>query len=311
MRRLATLLALIGTLASCGDTSESSMAVTPSGAMTVSLTARPVLRSGKDNALPVMAQQVKVTRRSVLRDSPSSLLTTLRGNSTILSAGVRGAHPAITPGKRMALSVANLSEADIPNLAQLITTELPPTVPTTTLRGDAARGEDYYINICSACHGGNAQGNDALSAPALAGVNDWYLKSSYESYVDGLRGTHPDDFYGAQMARLAPALANSDDINDVIAFIATLPPQRTPSYLIVMCMIMRPDIHLRQTTISLAYALLHLIIGTRATSSHSPPLRPLLPVTPVRVKPTDLSAEQLTNDTKGAENAQQWGCADC
>ena len=58
-------------------------------------------------------------------------------------------------------------------------------------------------------------------------MNDWYLKSSYESYLDGLRGTHPDDFYGAQMARLAPALANSDDISDVIAFIATLPPQRT------------------------------------------------------------------------------------
>ena len=75
----------------------------------------------------------------------------------------------------MALSVANLSEVDIPNLAQLITTELPPTAPTATLRGDAARGEDYYINICSACHGGNAQGNDALGAPALAGVNDWYL----------------------------------------------------------------------------------------------------------------------------------------
>ena len=141
---------------------------------------------------------------------------------------MRGAHPDDNAGKRMALSVANLSEADIPNLAQLITTELPRALSTATLRGDAARGEDYYINICSACHGGNAQGNDALGAPALAGVNDWYLKSSYESYLDGLRGTHPDDFYGAQMARLAPALANSDDINDVIAFIATLPPQRSP-----------------------------------------------------------------------------------
>jgi hypothetical protein len=30
------------------------------------------------------------------------------------------------------------------------------------------------------------------------------------------------------MARLAPVLANSDDINDVIAHIATLPPQRLP-----------------------------------------------------------------------------------
>jgi cytochrome c553 len=77
-----------------------------------------------------------------------------------------------------------------------------------TLKGDASRGEDYYVNICSACHGGNALGNDACWArPALAGVNDWYLKSSYQGYLDGSRGQHPDDTYGAQMARLAPALA--------------------------------------------------------------------------------------------------------
>ena len=128
----------------------------------------------------------------------------------------------------MALSVANLAEVDIAGLAVLITTQLPPAQPLSTLNGNAARGKDYYTNICSACHGGNAQGNDALGAPALAGMNDWYLKSSYESYLEGHRGAHPDDFYGAQMARLAPVLANGDDINDVIAHIATLPPQRLP-----------------------------------------------------------------------------------
>lgn len=143
-------------------------------------------------------------------------------------SGVRGAHPDDDAGKRMTLSVANLSETDIPGLAALITTELPPAQPTATLKGDAARGEDYYVNICSACHSGNGQGNDALGAPALAGLNDWYLKSSYQSYIEGLRGSHPNDFYGAQMARLAPALAKGDDIDDVIAFIATLPPRRSP-----------------------------------------------------------------------------------
>ena len=143
-------------------------------------------------------------------------------------SGIRGAHPDDDAGKRMALSVANLAEADIAELAVLITTQLPPAKPLRTLNGNAVRGKDYYTNICSACHGGNAQGNDALGAPALAGMNDWYLKSSYESYLEGHRGAHPDDFYGAQMARLAPALANSDDITDVIAHIATLPPQRLP-----------------------------------------------------------------------------------
>ena len=143
-------------------------------------------------------------------------------------SGVRGAHPDDDAGKRMALSVANLSESDIADLATLITTELPPAQPAKTISGDAARGEDYYVNICSACHSGNGHGNDSLGAPALAGVNDWYLKSSYQSYLEGVRGAHPDDSYGAQMARLAPALAKGDDIDDVIAFITTLPPRRAP-----------------------------------------------------------------------------------
>ena len=141
-------------------------------------------------------------------------------------SGVRGANPDDDAGKRMALSVANLDEADIPGLAGLITTELPPAQPAATISGDASRGEDYYLNICSACHGGNGQGNDALGAPALAGLNDWYLMSSYQSYLDGIRGIHPDDLYGAQMVRLAPALGRGDDIADVIAFIANLPPRR-------------------------------------------------------------------------------------
>jgi cytochrome c oxidase subunit 2 len=69
-------------------------------------------------------------------------------------------------------------------------------------------------------------GNDLLGAPALTGVSDWYLLSAYQGFLDGLRGQHPDDTYGAQMARLAPALPDRDDLLDVIAFINTLPPQR-------------------------------------------------------------------------------------
>ena len=143
-------------------------------------------------------------------------------------SGVRGTQPDDGAGKRMALSVANLDEADIPGLSTLITTELPPAQPAATISGDASRGEDYYVNICSACHSGNGQGNDALGAPALSGLDDWYLQSSYQSYLNGTRGNHPDDFYGAQMVRLAPALTKGDDIDDVIAFIASLPPRRAP-----------------------------------------------------------------------------------
>ena len=228
MLRSATLVALLGCLISCGDASQNASSQTASGPMTVSLSGSPSASvwQGQCNACHGAAGEGN-------RALGAPALTQLSADYIARQldhfvSGVRGAHPGDDAGRRMALSVANLSEADIKGLADLITTDLPPSQPAATMSGDASRGEDYYVNICSACHGGNALGNDALGAPALAGVNDWYLKSSYQSYLDGSRGSHPDDFHGAQMARLAPALARRDDIEDVIAFISTLPPQRSP-----------------------------------------------------------------------------------
>jgi len=226
MRRLAIPFALLGCLISCGGDSTDSSPT--SSAMTVSLSGSPSAEIWQGQCAACHGAAGEGNRAlgapALTQLSADYLARQLRH----FVGGVRGAHPDDDAGKRMALSVANLNKADIPGLAALITTELPPAQPVTTITGDAARGEDYYVNICSACHSGNGQGNDALGAPALAGVNDWYLKSSYQSYLDGLRGSHPNDFYGAQMARLAPALAKGDDIEDVIAFITTLPPRRAP-----------------------------------------------------------------------------------
>ena len=227
MRRLAILLPLLGFLISCGDDSADSSA-TAASAMTVSLSGSPSAQIWQGQCAACHGAAGEGNRAlgapALTQLSSDYIARQLRH----FINGVRGAHPDDDAGKRMALSVANLSESDIPDLAALITTELPPAQPAPATKGDATRGEDYYVNICSACHTGSALGNDALGAPALAGLNDWYLKSSYQSYLDGIRGTHPDDFYGAQMLRLAPALARGDDIDDVIAFITTLPPRRSP-----------------------------------------------------------------------------------
>ena len=226
MRRLAILFALLGCLLSCGGDSKDPSAT--SSAMTVSLSGSPSAKIWQGQCAACHGAAGGGNRAlgaPGLTQLSSDYLTRQLSH---FASGVRGAHPDDGAGKRMALSVANLNEVDIPGLTTLITTELPPAQPAATITGDAARGEDYYVNICSACHSGNGQGNDALGAPALAGLNDWYLQSSYQSYLDGTRGTHPDDFYGAQMARLAPALAKGGDIDDVIAFIASLPPRRSP-----------------------------------------------------------------------------------
>ena len=63
-----------------------------------------------------------------------------------------------------------------------------PTNPAPTLTGgDAANGQNAYM-ACGSCHGQNGEGNEALTAPPLAGQSDWYLARSLEKYKAGMRG---------------------------------------------------------------------------------------------------------------------------
>jgi len=134
--------------------------------------------------------------------------------------GLRGNHPEDTHGQIMAAASAKLSDDDITLLANYVG-ELPALPVSATLSGDLKLGKDYHLNLCAACHGSNGLGNEALSAPALAGVNDWYLVSQYEHFRAGRRGTHPDDPWGAQMHRLAPAIPE-DVVISIASYQATL-----------------------------------------------------------------------------------------
>ena len=135
--------------------------------------------------------------------------------------GVRGAHEDDTHGKLMAAASANLSDEDIGLLADYVA-DLPPLSIEATLAGDLKQGKDYHLNLCAACHGSNGLGNEALSAPAVAGVNDWYLVAQYEHFRAGRRGAHPDDQWGAQMHRLAPSIPE-DVVISIASYHATLP----------------------------------------------------------------------------------------
>ncbi|MEL0314004.1 MAG: c-type cytochrome [Halieaceae bacterium] len=135
--------------------------------------------------------------------------------------GVRGANEGDTQGKLMAAASANLSDEDIELLADYVA-DLPPLSVETTLTGDLEQGKDYHLNLCAACHGSDGLGNEALSAPAVAGVNDWYLVAQYEHFRAGRRGTHADDQWGAQMHRLAPSIPE-DVVISIASYHATLP----------------------------------------------------------------------------------------
>lgn len=88
-----------------------------------------------------------------------------------------------------------------------------------------ADGKALY-GSCAACHGQRAEGNAALGAPALAGLQDWYLKAQLEAYTLGRRGYAAGDAYGTQMRAMAKTLPGAAERAAVSAYIAKLPPPK-------------------------------------------------------------------------------------
>jgi len=89
--------------------------------------------------------------------------------------------------------------------------------------GDAAKGKATFDKVCTTCHGPQAGGNKALGAPALWQQEPWYLVAQLQKFKSGARGSHPKDTQGAQMKAMVAQLADDAAINDVVAYIKTLP----------------------------------------------------------------------------------------
>lgn len=93
--------------------------------------------------------------------------------------------------------------------------------------GDAAAGQAGFA-VCAACHGTQGEGNPALHAPKLSGQQDWYLKRQIKYFKQGIRGAHADDEFGKMMAPMAATMASDADIDNVVAYIKTLPDNPAP-----------------------------------------------------------------------------------
>lgn len=94
--------------------------------------------------------------------------------------------------------------------------------------GDPVAGKSQY-GTCVACHGQNGEGNQALNAPALAGLEPWYIERQIRYYQDGIRGIHKMDPEGKQMAAMAGVLASEEAIRNVAAYIESLEPFDAPA----------------------------------------------------------------------------------
>ncbi|MBB3167581.1 cytochrome c553 [Simiduia aestuariiviva] len=136
-------------------------------------------------------------------------------------SGIRGGDQSDTLAQQMRAMAGILpSEAAVQSVS-LFLANLPRTQPAVTISGDADKGYKLYNMKCGACHGPNGQGNEALKAPALAGVGDAYLARQFTLFKTGARGSHPEDKPGRQMKMMSTHLSN-DDLRDVLAYINTI-----------------------------------------------------------------------------------------
>lgn len=131
----------------------------------------------------------------------------------------RGTHPSDVFGAQMqAAATAIPNDAAVTQLASQVA-KLPKTFNATVAAGNLRNGNNLYQGKCGACHGGAAEGNPALKAPRLAGLDGAYIKRQFAHFRDGVRGTDPQDTPGRQMAMMAKTLATERDLEDIIAFI--------------------------------------------------------------------------------------------
>jgi cytochrome c553 len=128
-----------------------------------------------------------------------------------------------------------------------------------------ARGE-LLFDLCQQCHGSEGGGTQLFLAPAIAGLDQWYLESQLTKFKAGTRGLHAQDIGGLRMVPMSRWLANTADISAVAGYVAGLKPTSPPTTLV------GGDAHKGETVYALCAAC-HGTEGEGNKQMNSPPLR--------------------------------------
>jgi len=94
---------------------------------------------------------------------------------------------------------------------------------------DGQSGQALY-GTCAACHGSKGEGNAALQAPNIAGLDAVYVARQLNHFRRGVRGSAGDTAATA-MVGAAAVLKSDNEINAVVAYIAGLSKVKVPSKL--------------------------------------------------------------------------------
>jgi cytochrome c553 len=103
-------------------------------------------------------------------------------------------------------------------LSCLLTACQDPSPDTASLK----YSEELYDG-CLPCHGENAEGNPDLGAPAIAGLERWYIKAQLRKFKKSQRGWHIDDMAGKRMLPMAMAMDTDEKVDIVTAYVASMP----------------------------------------------------------------------------------------
>jgi cytochrome c oxidase subunit 2 len=101
------------------------------------------------------------------------------------------------------------------------------TTPTTFAEANLVNGKTKFV-VCEACHQKTGGGSKEIGAPRIAGQNHWYEQRQLENFKAGIRGTKPEDTFGAVMRPMALTLVTDQDVEDVIAYFGTLTAEILP-----------------------------------------------------------------------------------
>ncbi len=90
-----------------------------------------------------------------------------------------------------------------------------------SLAEDNARGRALF-DLCAQCHGSAAQGTELFLAPAIAGLDDWYVVSQLNVFKSGARGMNWQDVGGMRMHPMSLWLQTDDDVQAVAGYVASM-----------------------------------------------------------------------------------------
>ena len=89
-------------------------------------------------------------------------------------------------------------------------------------KGSLAYSQDLYDG-CTQCHGENGEGNQELEAPAIGGLDRWYIKAQLRKFKKSQRGWHAEDMAGKRMQPMAIAMDTDEKVDIIASYVASLP----------------------------------------------------------------------------------------